>query len=108
MAVESIMYMYMSTISRMDYLRTLELDPRYLPARVNLAFLLQVEGKFQEAWNQLTSVLKTDEGHISAREARAVISLQMGNLFGALLDINTAIQVTIIIVSCVVTVRGGS
>ncbi|XP_064400384.1 uncharacterized protein LOC135346636 isoform X3 [Halichondria panicea] len=79
--------------SRMDYLRTLELDPRYLPARVNLAFLLQVEGKFQEAWNQLTSVLKTDEGHISAREARAVISLQMGNLFGALLDINTAIQV---------------
>ncbi len=84
-------------------MRTLELYPRYLPARVNLAFLLQVEGKFQEAWNQLTSVLKTDKWHISAREARAVISLQMGNLLGALLDINTAIQVSY---SCVVINQG--
>lgn len=77
----------------MDYLHVLELDPSYLPARVNLAFLLQAEGKFQEAWSQLTSVLKTNEWYLPAREARAIISLQMGNLFGALLDINAAIQV---------------
>lgn len=81
----------------MDYLHALELDPNYLPARVNLAFLLQTEGKFQEAWNELTIVLKADQWHMSAREARAVISLQMGNLFGALLDINAAIQVQLLI-----------
>ncbi len=88
----------------MDYLRVLELDSSYLPARVNLALLLQVEGKFQEAWSQLTSVLQINEWYLSAREARAIISLQMGNFFGALLDINAAIQVCSLCLFVTVTV----
>ncbi len=32
-------------------------------------------------------------GYAPALEARAVVSLQMGNLFGALLDINAALKV---------------
>lgn len=79
--------------SRLDYVHTLELNPGNLLARINMAFLLQAEGKFQEAWNELTRVLQADQWCVPAREARAIISLQMNNLFGALLDINAAIQV---------------
>ena len=83
----------LSTVSRLDYQQALELEPGNLLARVNLALLLQAEGRFQKAWNELTRVLQTDQWCVPAREARAVISLQMNNLFGALLDINAAIQV---------------
>jgi Flp pilus assembly protein TadD len=73
----------------------LELDGSYLPARVNLAFLLQAEGRFKQAWDELSCVLKEDSGFAPALEARGIISLQMGNTFGALLDINNAIKVSI-------------
>ena len=47
--------------SRADYLRTLELDADYLPARVNLAFLHQAEGRFQWAWDELSDTLERDK-----------------------------------------------
>ena len=73
----------------------LELDGSYLPARVNLAFLLQAEGRFKLAWDELSCVLKEDSSFAPALEARGVISLQMGNTFGALLDISNAIKVSL-------------
>ena len=72
----------------------LELDRSYLPARVNLALLLQAEGRFKQAWDELTCVLKEDGSFAPALEARGVISLQMGNTFGALLDISNALKVS--------------
>ena len=78
---------------REDYQYSLNIDPHCLPAKINLAFLYQAEGKFQQAWNELTSALREEPHCMPALEARAVISLQMGNLFGALLDINAAINV---------------
>ena len=72
----------------------LELNSSYLPARVNLAFLLQAEGRFKQAWDELTRVLKYNSNFAPALEARAIISLQMGNNFGALLDVNSALKVS--------------
>ncbi len=80
--------------SRADYLHALELEPSHLPARVNLAFVLQAEGKFQEAWHELTSALEWNKNYIPALEARAIISLQMGNLFESFTDLTTAIDVS--------------
>ena len=80
---------------RVDYLHALELDPSHLPARVNLAFVLQAEGKFQEAWIELTSAIKTNKHYVPALEARAIISLQMGNLFEAFMDLTNALEVGI-------------
>jgi Flp pilus assembly protein TadD len=79
---------------REDYLHALDLDPAHLPARVNLAFVLQAEGKFKEAWEELTSALKRNKNYVPALEARAIICLQMGNLFEAFTDLNTAIDVS--------------
>ena len=44
-------------------------------------------------------MLKEDSGFAPALEARGVISLQMGNTFGALLDINNALKVSYSIIS---------
>lgn len=87
-------FYFISYSHRADYLRVLELDSSYLPARVNLAFLLQAEGRFKQAWDELTCVLKEDSSYAPALEARGIVSLQMGNLFGALLDINNALRVS--------------
>ena len=38
-------------------------------------------------------MLKEDNSFAPALEARGIISLQMGNMFGALLDINNALKV---------------
>ncbi len=65
-----------------------------MPARVNLALLLQREGNFQEAWNGLTTALTIDKNFIPALEARAIVSLQMKNFFGALMDLTKALEVS--------------
>ncbi len=79
--------------SRADYLHALELDPAHLPAHVNLALVLQAEGKFQEAWNALTAALERNRYYVPALEARAIVCLQMGNLFESFMDLSTAIDV---------------
>ena len=79
---------------RADYLHALDLDPSHLPARVNLAFVLQAEGKFQEAWNELTSALERNKRYVPALEARAIICLQMGNLSESFVDLTTALDVS--------------
>jgi len=60
---------------------------------VNLALLLQREGKFQEAWKDLTSALTVDNKFVPALEARGIVNLQMGSYFGALMDLTTALEV---------------
>ena len=42
---------------RWDYERALHLNPTCLPARVNLAYTLQVAGKYQQAWHQFTKAI---------------------------------------------------
>lgn len=65
---------------------------------MNLAFVLQAEGKFQEAWNELTSALQRDKRYVPALEARAIVCLQMGNLFESFTDLTAAIDVSVIII----------
>ena len=86
------MYIHCTCFHRADYLHVLELDSSYLPARVNLAFFLQAEGRFKQAWDELSCVLQEDSGFAPALEAKGIISLQMGNTFGALF--NSALKVS--------------
>ena len=91
--------------------------PNSLAARVNLALLLHCEGKFMTAWRQLTNVLSINKCKVTslslspysflsftlfslsppvytpALEARSIISLQMRNTFGALLDMSQAVSI---------------
>lgn len=52
---------YPLPLHRIDYLQALELDASYLPARVNLAILHQAEGRFQQAWDELTATLERNK-----------------------------------------------
>ena len=79
-------------MGRRDYLRALHMNPLCLEARVNLAYNMQVQGRFMTAWNLFTRAIELDEGYTSALEGRAVVSLQMSNFYGAFLDINNAIK----------------
>ena len=128
--------------ARADYSTALNKESSYYPARVNLAILLQAEGRFMAAWNLLTGIEgvekeqdKEEEGEGGGRlriqgdggnkrrrgrreknqklkkptnevieehkppelsppilATRGVISLQMGHLSGAMLDLSQAIQ----------------
>ena len=53
--------------SRRDYERALHLDPMCLPARVNLAYNMQVCGKHQQAWEQFTACLDINPGEYYAQ-----------------------------------------
>ena len=44
-------------LHRCDYQRAVRLDPMCLPARVNLAYTLQVSGRFMQAWRQFTTAI---------------------------------------------------
>lgn len=45
------------SICRRDYERALMQNPLHLPSRVNLAYTLQVSGKFMHAWRQFTAAI---------------------------------------------------
>jgi len=83
-----------TVLGRRDYLKALHMDPLCLSARVNLGYNLQVEGRFQAAWNQFSSAITIDSACQSALEGRAVVNLQMGNTFGAFVDMNEAIKIS--------------
>eukprot|EP00795_Rhopilema_esculentum_P011483 gene11483-21699_t len=82
-----------TTEARRDFLRALHLNPKCLQARVSLAYTLQVQGRFKAAWIQFTKCIELDENFKSAYEGRSIVSLQMGNTFGAFLDINRALEI---------------
>ncbi|XP_052281417.1 uncharacterized protein LOC127878913 isoform X2 [Dreissena polymorpha] len=76
-----------------DYERVLRLDPMNLPARVNLAYTLQVAGHFMQAWRQFTTALDMKPNYKPALEGRSIINLQMSDTFAAFQDINHAVKV---------------
>ena len=53
-------------ISRRVYLLDFGVDNAHLPAKVNLAFLMQAEGRFKQAWDLLPSALATNKGLLMA------------------------------------------
>ncbi|PAA62172.1 hypothetical protein BOX15_Mlig000887g4 [Macrostomum lignano] len=78
--------------ARRDYERVLMSDPRHLAARVNLAFSLQMDGRMRAAWDQLSAAIRFQPDSPKPWECRAVVSLQMSNLDGALADANEAVR----------------
>ena len=79
-------------LSKNDFCRAIHLDPTCTIARINLAFLLQFEGKYAHAWRHLTNALESDPTNPHALEARAIICLQMQDTFAATLDIDRALK----------------
>ena len=64
MNVILLIYMY---FCRRDYQRCLRLDVCYLPARVNLAYTLQMAGFYQQAWQQFTAAININKCKIISR-----------------------------------------
>ncbi|XP_060149591.1 tetratricopeptide repeat protein 6 [Globicephala melas] len=76
-----------------DFLKALHFNPVYTKARICLGYNLQAQGKFQKAWNHFTIAIEVDPKSYLAYEGRAVVSLQMGDNFAAIQDINAAIKI---------------
>lgn len=45
-----------------------------------------------EAWKQFTAAINIDSNCHLALEARSIVNLQMGHLFGAFCDVNKAVE----------------
>ncbi|KAJ3032763.1 cytochrome c oxidase subunit 1, partial [Rhizophlyctis rosea] len=78
-------------LARMDYGRVIHMYPRCTEAYVNMAYTLQMEGRYKKAWEILTMALAVDPLCTPALEGRSVIHFAMNNPFGALIDIRRAI-----------------
>jgi len=52
-----------------------------------------MSGKFQQAWTQFTIAIQQDQLCQAAYEGRAIVNLQMSNLFAALQDVNASMKV---------------
>lgn len=76
---------------RWDYQRAIRVDPTLMTGYINLAYSLQCEGQFQDAWNILTAALRVNPNARGVLEARAIVNLQMSNFTGALKDMSNAI-----------------
>uniref|UniRef100_A0A8C0CCA7 Tetratricopeptide repeat domain 6 n=1 Tax=Balaenoptera musculus TaxID=9771 RepID=A0A8C0CCA7_BALMU len=76
-----------------DFLKALHFNPVCTKARICLGYNLQAQGKFQKAWNHFTIAIEVDPKSYLAYEGRAVVSLQMGDNFAAIQDINAAIKI---------------
>lgn len=48
--------------AKRDYQRVLHLDPMYFPARVNLAYAMQVSGEMMQAWKHFTAIIEVRPG----------------------------------------------
>jgi tetratricopeptide (TPR) repeat protein len=78
---------------RCDYQRAIRVDPTLMTGYINLAYSLQCEGQFQDAFNVLSSALRLNPKACGVLEARSIVNLQMSNFGGALKDISKAIGV---------------
>ena len=77
--------------SRRDYARVIHFYPQCADAYVNIAYTMQTEGLFKDAWKEFSMALAIDSKCVAALEGRAMICLAMNNPFAASLDISKAI-----------------
>ena len=57
----------MIEMCNINYCQALELDPHSGAARISMAYLLQSEGRFMDAWNTLTEGSARDQGEMNCR-----------------------------------------
>lgn len=79
---------------RRSFQAALHMNPTLAPARINLAFSFQAQGRMSQAWSSLTCVLAEDPSNATALEGRAIVNLLCGNTSGALADVTSALQCT--------------
>jgi tetratricopeptide (TPR) repeat protein len=76
-----------------DYFLVLRINPRNIDAHINLAYLYQITGLFQKAWDLFTLAIEFEPKLPSLYEGRSIVSLQMSDMSAALKDINQAIDI---------------
>ena len=80
--------------ARRDYQRALHLQPRCSMAYVNMAYTMQMEGRYKKAWGLFSAGIALDQRSTAALEGRAIISLTTKNFFGAVIDISKALDIS--------------
>ncbi|XP_013909456.1 PREDICTED: tetratricopeptide repeat protein 6 [Thamnophis sirtalis] len=77
-----------------DFLTAVHINPVSIKARLCLGYSLQALGKFQKAWIQFSAAIHCDPSCHNAYDARAIVCLQMGDVFAAFQDTNAALKIT--------------
>jgi tetratricopeptide (TPR) repeat protein len=67
-------------------------DPTHINARINLAYLLQMNGNYMKSWTQFTICINLYPKYSLAYEGRSIVCLQMKDFNASLKDINQAIR----------------
>ncbi len=73
-----------------DFTRAMHIDPTLIEARVNLTVALRRLGAMKQAWRQATQALQLSPRDGRVLAVRGLVSLEAGNVFGALLDVDAA------------------
>ncbi|KAJ3058050.1 cytochrome c oxidase subunit 1, partial [Quaeritorhiza haematococci] len=79
--------------ARRDYAKVIHMYPTCIEAHINIAYTMQIEGRYKKAWSIFGSVLAVDPKSTVAWEGRSAVNFHMGEYFGALLDISKAIEI---------------
>ncbi|XP_070611382.1 tetratricopeptide repeat protein 6 isoform X2 [Erythrolamprus reginae] len=77
-----------------DFLTAVHINPVCIKARLCLGYSLQALGKFQKAWTQFSAAIHCDPTCHNAYDGRAIVCLQMGDIFAAFQDTNAALKIT--------------
>ncbi|XP_070792017.1 tetratricopeptide repeat protein 6 [Pituophis catenifer annectens] len=77
-----------------DFLTAVHINPVCIKARLCLGYSLQALGKFQKAWTQFSAAIHCDPSCHNAYDGRAIVCLQMGDIFAAFQDTNAALKIT--------------
>jgi len=77
--------------SRLEFTRSLQLDPKNNDTRYYLALLDEHQGNFDAARNNLEEVVKADPNHAGAQQELGVIRLRQGDIAGA----RTALEIAL-------------
>ncbi|XP_039207733.1 tetratricopeptide repeat protein 6 isoform X4 [Crotalus tigris] len=76
-----------------DFLTAVHINPVCIKARLCLGYSLQALGKFQKAWTQFSAAIHCDPSCHIAYDGRAIVCLQMGDIFAAFQDTNAALKI---------------
>ena len=79
-------------LARQDYQAILRTDASNMDAQINMAYLLQMVGRFQRAWQQFSNAMRLRADYAPLYEGRAIVCLQMSDTRAALKDMNEALR----------------
>ena len=85
-------FRHWARLSQKDFSKALAINPKQVEARVNLGFLLFVQGKWKHALRFFDGALSLFPKHRKALEGRSLVHMAMNNGVLAFEDINNALK----------------